>query len=314
MIRLLSSTETLRGELQVGVGLVAHPDVPWASMRASAMARAHLTDGRPDVVLLVTAGDATGSAAATTRAVLGGTGLAGGATSALLSDEGPVRSGALVVCVADAEGATSGAAAAPGRTLTEASESAARLILSGWSFRRRYPRGLGVAFARPGLGAAAGDFLGRWRTFMGAKMRTVCSILSGPVLYGSEPGAAAASVACLEGAYAMGLGYTGSVASAGDGSHLSGLIEGAAAAAATAVKQLQGRRARLVMVVENESRYRTLGPAAAAEWSAMRTEIGGDTPTVGWLCEHVAAYGRGLQPVDAEDSLVVVALGGLARG
>jgi hypothetical protein len=37
------------------------------------------------------------------------------------------------------------------------------------------------------------------------------------------------------------------------------------------------------------------------------------TPCVGWLCDHVAGYGRGVRPVDSHGSLVVVALGDAPR-
>jgi hypothetical protein len=34
---------------------------------------------------------------------------------------------------------------------------------------------------------------------------------------------------------------------------------------------------------------------------------------VGWLCDEVAAYGRGVHPVDVPGGLVVAALGDAAR-
>ena len=74
----------------------------------------------------------------------------------------------------------SGVAASGGRDLTEAGQGAARLILSGWPFRMRYPRGLGLAFVKPGFGTPAESFLQPWRILMGPKMRTVCSVLSSP--------------------------------------------------------------------------------------------------------------------------------------
>lgn len=126
---------------------------------------------------------------------------------------GAVGGGALIVCLANGEGAVSGTAA--GQDLAEAAQGAAWLILSGWPFRMRYPRGLGLAFTRPGFGAPA------------------------------DRGA---------------------------------LVQGAVDAALTAVKRLEGDAARLVLVV-------------------------------GSLCERVAAYGRGVRPLDASGSLVVVALG-----
>lgn len=84
-------------------------------------------------------------------------------------------------------------------------------------------------------------------------------------------------------------------------------------AALTAVKRLEGDAARLVLVVESAVRHRALGSAAAEEWEAIRASVGARTPCVGWLCERVAAYGRGVRPLDASGSLVVVALASFCR-
>jgi hypothetical protein len=77
----------------------------------------------------------------------------------------------------------------------------------------------------------------------------------------------------------------------------------------TAVKRLEGDAVRLVLVIESVARHRALGSAAADEWEAIRGSIGGRTPCVGWICDQVAAYGRGVRPLDAHGPLVVVALG-----
>jgi hypothetical protein len=87
------------------------------------------------------------------------------------------------------------------------------------------------------------------------------------------------------------------------------MIHGAADATLTAVKRLEGRSPRLVLVIESAARYHALGDAARAEWAALRSQVDDTTPCVGWVCERVAAYGRGVQPTDATDALVVVALG-----
>jgi hypothetical protein len=87
------------------------------------------------------------------------------------------------------------------------------------------------------------------------------------------------------------------------------LVQGAVDATLTALKRLQGVRARLVLVVESGARRLALGATAPAEWAALRAEVGDRTPCVGWVVEQVAAYGRGVRPVDADGSLVVVALG-----
>jgi hypothetical protein len=214
-----------------------------------------------------------------------------------------------VICVANAPGAASGAATGSGRTLAEASENAARLVLAGWPFRARYPRGLGLAFAPCGAGRVAEDFLASWRTFMGPKMRTACSLLAGAAVYGTSGATPLASVGCLEASYATGLGYADGALGESGGSRARALIHSAGEATLTALKRLQGHPARLVLVMENMARHAALGGAAADEWAVIRGEVGERTPCVGWLCERVAAYGRGVRPVDAEDSLVVVAIG-----
>jgi hypothetical protein len=190
---------------------------------------------------------------------------------------------------------------------------AARLVLSGWPFRARYPRGLGIAFARPATGDSAQRFLDSWRDFMGPKMRTVCGVLTSPVLYGGTPDRTpSVSVACVEAPYATGLGYTDATAVEGTPTS-DALVQGAVDATLTALKRLDGRPAKLVLVIESAERYAMLGSAARAEWAAMRTQMDEGTPCVGWLVEEVAAYGRGVQPTASRGPLVVVALGDAPR-
>jgi hypothetical protein len=102
--------ETQGETLRVGVGIASHPDTIWAAVRATAMARTDLRGATPDIVLLITAGKPSDDAVPMIRGVLGPVGVAGGATSALLTDGGIVEEGALVVCLANGEGAVSGAA------------------------------------------------------------------------------------------------------------------------------------------------------------------------------------------------------------
>lgn len=313
MIRPLPAVDDgTPAKLEVGIGYASNPDTTWAALRALAMARGALSAG-PDLVLVVTAGVPTGEVVSTIQGVLGHVDVAGGATSALLTEQGPIDSGALVVCLTNAEGEVSGVAAAPGRDLAEAAQRAARLILAGWPFRSRYPRGLGIAFARPGCGAPAAAFLPTWRLFMGPKMRTVCSVLSSPVLYGACRGTALMSVACLEATYATGLGHAAGFAPDGSVPDPNLLLNGAVDAAMTAIKRLEGHPARLVLVIQSEARRRALGPAAAHEWAALRSEIGERTPCVGWVCDEVAAYGRGVRPASGQGAMVVVALGDSPR-
>src|SRR5213076_199531 len=182
-----ASVETGTKTLQVGVGFATHQDSIWAAVRATAMARTGLQGAPAEMVLLVTAGVPSQDTLPMIRSVLGPVGVAGGATAAILTHNGAVGSGALVVCLANGEGAVSGVATSAGRDLGEAAQGAARLILAGWPFRMRYPRGLGFAFAKPGYGPPAEGFLPSWRLLMGPKMRTVCSVLSAPAVYGCSP-------------------------------------------------------------------------------------------------------------------------------
>lgn len=298
--------------LQIGVGFASHQDTLWAAVRATAMARTGLHGAGADLVLLVTAGVPSQDIVPVIRSVLGPVGVAGGATSAIITHSGAVGAGALVVCLANGEGAASGVAAATGTDLADAAQGTARLILSGWPFRMRYPRGLGLAFAQPGFGRPAEAFLPAWRLLMGPKMRTVCSVLSSPVLYGTSPAEPVVGAACLEAPYSTGLGWADGF-EAGSLPDREALIRGSVDATLTAVKRLEGDAVRLVLVVESASRHRALGSAAADEWEAVRSHVPTRTPCVGWLCESLAAYGRGVRPVDAHGSLVVVALGDAPR-
>src|SRR5439155_1378026 len=110
-----------------------------AAVRATAIARAGLQGASAEMVLLVIAGVPSQDTMPMIRSVLGPVGVAGGATAAILTHNGAVGSGALVVCLANGDGAVSGVAASSGRDLADAAQGAARLILAGWPFRMRYP-------------------------------------------------------------------------------------------------------------------------------------------------------------------------------
>ena len=305
-------TTTLSGattsSLEIGLGYATGGRD--AVTRAATTAASRLHGATPHLALVITASPA-GDAMAEARGVLGRIQVAGGASALLLTDDGPMKSGALVVCVANADGAASGVAATTGRDLADAGQAAARLVLSGWPFRARYPRGLGIAFARSDSGDSALRFLDSWRDFMGPKMRTVCGVLGSPVLYGGGQGNAEPrlSVACLEASYATGLGWSDAT---GEPS-TEALVHGAADATLTAVKRLDGRPARIVLVVQTAARHARLGAAAGEEWAAIRAQLDESTPCAGWQVEDVAAYGRGVQPVAAPGALVIVAIGDSPR-
>ena len=303
----------LSSKLEVAIGISANPDPDAAIAEAAGVAGRRLGSASPDFALVVTAGSVARDAVGTLREVLGQISVAGGAATALLTDHGPTREGALVVCVANADGAASGVAATAGRNLCEAGQAAARLVLAGWPFRARYPRGLAFAFARPDGGDSAQTFLASWRDFMGPKMRTVCTVLGGAAAYGRGAAQPLASVASVEAPYASGIGYTDATPTDGVTPTPEMLVHGAADAMLTAVKRLEGRPPRLVVAIESAARLRMLGSALAEEWGAMRGALEENTPCIGWVGEHVAAYGRGVQPTDAPGVLIVVTLGDAPR-
>jgi hypothetical protein len=293
-------------EVSIGVSLDSNPDV--AIGEAAGRASRRLGGVMADFALVVTAGSPARDAVVATREVLGQISVAGGNAAALLTDHGLMTEGALVVCVSNADGAASGVAATTGRDVRDAGQAAARLILAGWPFRARYPRGMAFAFARPDGGDIAQTFLASWRDFMGPKMRTICTVL-GSTVYGRAASPPLASVACVEAPYASGIGYTDATPVEGVDPDVGSLVHGAADAMLTAVKRLEGRPPRLVLAVESADRHRRLGPAFTQEWAAMRSVLEDRTPCIGWLASHVAAYGRGVQPTDAPGALVVVTLG-----
>jgi hypothetical protein len=294
-------------EVSIGVSVDSDPDV--AIGEAAGRAGRRLGTTAADLALVATAGSTARDAVGALREVLGHVPVAGGAVTALLTDHGLMREGALVVCVSNADGAASGVAATAGRDLSEAGQAAARLVLAGWPFRARYPRGMAFAFGRSDGADAAQTFLASWRDFMGPKMRTVCSVLGGAAVYGRAAKPPVVSVACVEAPYASGIGYTDALPTDGVTPSPETLIHGAADAMLTAVKRLEGRPPRLVLAIESEDRQRRLGPAFSAEWAAMRGQLDERTPCVGWVGSHVAAYGRGVQPTDAPGALIVVTLG-----
>jgi hypothetical protein len=298
-------------EVTIGVSTDSNPDT--AIAEAAGLAARRLGSAAPDFALVVTAGSVARDTVGALREVLGPISVAGGAATALLTDHGLSREGALVVCVSNADGAASGVAATAGRNISEAGQAAARLVLAGWPFRARYPRGLAFAFARPEGDDVAQTFLASWRDFMGPKMRTVCTVLNGGAAYGRGAAQPLASVACVEAPYASGIGYTDASPTDGVTPSRETLVHGAADAMLTAVKRLEGRPARLVLVIESAARQQMLGSAIAQEWAAMRGVVDDRTPCVGWVGTHVAAYGRGVQPTDAPGALVVVTLGDAPR-
>lgn len=297
--------------LRIGIGLGTGGKTLDAISAAATTARSELGGGTPHLAIVVTTASPGGDVARTIRSVLGPVGVTGGVSSGLLTDEGLVRDGALVICVSNAEGAVSGVAATGGQRLADAAQAAGRLVLAGWPFRGRYPRGVALAFTARGAGAPASGFLTPWRDLMGPKMRTLCGTMTSSEVFGASSSLPLASVGCLEAPYLMGLG----LAEGGDDPEA--LIHGTADATRTALKWLEGRPPRVVIALESAARFRTLGAAAAREWAAIREQVaqhdGHGGPCVGWLCDEVAGYGRGVHPVDVPGALAIAALGDPAR-
>jgi hypothetical protein len=297
--------------LRVGVGVDRGADAMKALLNASAAARENLDGTTPHLAIAVTTTSPGGDVNRAIRGVLGPVGVTGGVSAGLLTEQGLVTDGALVICVSNAEGGASGVAATTGRRLSDAAQAAARLVLAGWPFRGRYPRGIGVSFTGHASGAPAVNFLTPWRELMGPKMRTVCGTMMGEV-FGSSSTTPLASVGCLEAPYLMGLGF------AEGGTDSDVMIHGSVDATRTAMKWLEGRPARVVLTLESAARYKALGAAAQREWAAIRDYVRehdapSSGPCIGWLCEDVAAYGRGVHPVDVPGALVVAALGDPSR-
>ena len=113
----------------------------------------------------------------------------------------------------------------------------------------------------------------------------------------------------------MGLGVSDMTASTGTNADV--VIHGSVDATRTALKWLEGHPARLVVALESVARFRALGAHASREWDAIREQVhqhdGRSSACVGWLCDEVAAYGRGVHPVDVPGGLVVTALGDASR-
>jgi hypothetical protein len=312
MLDTVAHSQQIGSRLSVGVAARRSPDTLKAALAAAAAAHGELDGATPALVVVVTTAPPTGDLVRAIRGVLGPVGVTGGVTRALLTADGVLTEGALAICVARGDGATSGVAATHGKTLTDAAQAAGRLMLAGWPFRERYPRGVGLAFTAEGTGAPAGSFLTPWRELVGPKMRTLCGTMSDSTVFGAANETPLASVGCLEAPYSMGLAVAGA-----EHTEPAMMIHDSVEATRNALKWLNGQGPRLVLALESVARYRALGAAAADEWAAVREYVGehgaADTPVVGWLCEEVAAYGRGVHPVDLPGGLVLAALGDAQR-
>lgn len=201
--------------MECGIGLSHACDLSAAIRQAARDAREQLSGGSPHAALIITAGEALPKAGAIAREVLGSIPIAGGASAGLLTDGGMVSHGVAVVSFRSEEWAMQSACAGSGAVApVQAADRVARLILSGRPNRRRYPRGLSVAFGDARMADGADRLTARWREIMGPKLKNVGGLRAeARGLYCDaveDPGPLA--VLCLEGSgplgVGMGLGWT----------------------------------------------------------------------------------------------------------
>jgi len=195
--------------MECGIGLSQAGDLFEATREAARQAREALRGGPPQGAIVVSAGDPLSGAGSIAREVLGVIPVVGGGTAGLLTDAGMVSRGVAVACFRSEEWVVQSACA--GSTAfapAAAADRVARLILSGRPNRRRYPRGLALAFGDGRAAHGAAPFSNRWREIMGPKLKSVGSLIPDTqALYcGAVRDAGPVSVLCLEGPGPVGIG------------------------------------------------------------------------------------------------------------
>ena len=291
-------------------GIAESADPLRAIPDAAAAARRAAGDEQPKAALVLVAGEASARGlGAIAYEAAGGVPVAGASVTGILTDAGLLTVGAAVMCFYGDTLSPSVICAGRPMGLPAATERVGRLILAGASERRHFPRGVALAFAPPVTESLTDGFLVRWRHLAGPKLRTVISVAAGQPLCGpgtADPGDLA--VLCLEGVYKSGVGIASGTGPGESNSDAATFVHGAADAAATAVKRLEGQPVRAALIAESAARHATLGRAVRDEWLAMREQIGLDVPCVGWLTTAEGAHGRGAAAGDT-GSVIVVALG-----
>ena len=195
--------------MECGIGLSQASDLVEATREAARQAREALRGGAPQGALIVSAGDSLPGAGNVAREMLGVIPVAGGGSAGLLTDAGIVSRGVVVVCFRSEEWVVQSACA--GSTAVApvaAADRVSRLILSGRPNRRRYPRGLALAFGDGRAAQGAGPFANRWREIMGPKLKNVGSLIpDSQALYcGAVLDTGPLSVLCMEGPGPVGVG------------------------------------------------------------------------------------------------------------
>jgi hypothetical protein len=291
------------------VGTARGGDLLRAATEAATVARRSLAEVVPQAALVLTAGlPVPDAVVCAVRETLGSIPMAGGSVAGILTHEGVIDAGAAVMCFAGERLSPSTGCGAAAADLQAATERAGRLILSGSVSRRRYPRGVALAFTRQGAGSLATEFLAPWRTVMGPKLRNICSAV-GSIYTSAGSGPGHLAVLCLEGHYQSGFGLANGYVPGEPAVDLEALIHGAADAASTAVKRLDGQPVRAVLVARSAARHAALGAMAREEWVAVREQVGADVPMLGWLTAAECGCGHGTMPTGETGSLIVVALG-----
>lgn len=295
--------------IRSSVGMACGRDLPEAVREAAQAARA-THEGEPHAALVVTTGAlAPGVVAGIIGDVLGSVPMAGGPVAGLLTDEGVIDHGAAVMCFSGDRFAPTVGCGGGGRSLHGSTDRAGRLILAGNVTRRRYPRGVALAFVRGEGELLTTEFLAPWRSVMGPKLRTMCSSVTADALYcSSTRDVGGLAVLCLEGQYQSGIGLAHGCNGEAE-CQPETLVHGAVDAAVTAVKRLEGQPARGMLVIESAARYRALGDRARQEWQAMREHMPSHVPCLGWLTRAECASGHGIVPTSETGSVVVAALG-----
>lgn len=195
--------------MECGIGLSQASDLADAIREAARQARGALRGGAPQGALVVSAGDPIPGAGSIAREVLGIVPVAGAGSAGLLTDAGIVSRGAAVVCFRSEDWVVQSACAGSGAVApVAAADRVARLILSGRPNRRRYPRGVALAFGDRRAAQGAAPFSNRWREIMGPKLKSVGSFVPDTqALYcGAVRDTGPLSVLCLEGPGPVGIG------------------------------------------------------------------------------------------------------------
>jgi hypothetical protein len=194
--------------MECGIGLSQVRDLVEATHAAAHQARGMLR-GAPQGALVVSAGDSIPGAGSLAREVLGCIPVVGGGSAGLITDGGVVSHGVGVVCFRSEEWVVQSACAGSAALApVAAADRVARLILSGRPNRRRYPRGVALAFGDGRAAQGVDPFASRWREIMGPKLKSIVSLIpEAQTLYcGAVRDTGPVSVLCLEGPGPIGIG------------------------------------------------------------------------------------------------------------